>query len=88
MTQNRAKPMPQEMQLLVQDVACERKVIGTILNFGGIYDHVCETLDDECFRDGRTLGIWQAMAEVRKKGEQIDIITVTAELAKEGSTIM
>lgn len=88
MTQNKAKPMIQQMQLLVQDVPCERKVIGTILNFGGIYDHVLETLDDECFRDGRTLGIWQAMAEVRKKGEQIDIITVTAELAKEGSTIM
>ncbi len=81
------KTTPQEQALLVQDVLCEKKVLGTILAYGEIYDHVCETLDDDCFRDGRMLGVWQAMGEVRNKGEKIDIITVTAELAKEGSTV-
>ena len=88
MTQNKERLVTaQEAQVLVQDPLCEKKVLGTILNFGGVYDQVAEVLDDYCFRDGRSLGVWKAMVEVRKKGDNIDIITVTAELAKEGSTI-
>lgn len=71
----------------MKDIPCEELVLGTILDSGKIYDHVLETLDDDCFYDGMHLGVWQAMAEVKKKGENIDIITVTAELAREGSTI-
>ena len=81
------KTNPQEMQMLVQDPQCERRVLGTILNFGGVYDQLAEILDDECFRDTTCLGIWQATKAVRSRGENIDIITVTAELAKEGFTI-
>lgn len=87
MTQNRAKPMPQEMQMLVNRPDCEKTVIGTIIVNGGIYEHVCATLDDQCFYDGKMLAVWQAMAELRKKGDPIDIITVTAELAREGVNI-
>ena len=36
---------------LVHDEQCERLVIGTILGTGSIYEHVAETLDDECFYD-------------------------------------
>ena len=73
--------------MLVQDPQCERGVLGTILTFGGVFDQLAEILDDECFRDSRCLGVWQAAKAVRNRGENIDIITVAAELAKEGSTI-
>lgn len=72
---------------LVQDTLCEKKVIGSILTYGGLYDHVAEVIDNDCFRDGKCLGIWDAMCEVRKRGEDIDTITVVAELAKQGSNI-
>ena len=77
----------QQQQMPVFDLECEKSVIGTILSYGNIYDHVRETLDDECFHDGKMLAIWQAMGEVRKRSECIDIITVSTELAKEGSNI-
>lgn len=81
------KTNPQEMQMLVQDQQCEKMVIGTILNYGAVYDQLADILDDECFRDGKCLGVWQAIKASRERGESIDIVTVTAELAKEGSTI-
>lgn len=81
------KTDPKMMQELVQDIKCERMVLGTLLNHGAVFDQLAEILDDECFRDGRCLGVWQSMKAVRERGENIDIITVTAELAKTGSTV-
>ena len=73
---------------LVQDIPCEKMVLGLILKNGSIYDHVSGVLDDECFRSEKNILIWRAMGEVRKRGELLDSITVTAELAKEGAKIV
>ena len=79
--------MEGEQPILANDLLCERKVLCTILNQGILYDKVAEILSEECFYDGKCIGIWHAMSEVRKKGNDIDIISVSAQLAKEGSTI-
>ena len=74
-------------KVLISDVLCERKVIGTILSISGVYVSVAEHLSPDCFYDERCNGIYNAIVEVYKRGDDIDVVSVIAELAKEGSNI-
>lgn len=74
-------------ELPVHDELCERRVIGTMLNNPGCYMKIADLLSDDCFENPIMRGMYDAIKEIDKRGETIDIITLTAELAKEGSTI-
>ena len=77
----------QGTELPVHDELCERKVIGSIISNVGSFIRVADILTDDCFQTPLTRGVYDAIVELDRKGESIDIVTVTAELAREGSTI-
>lgn len=75
------------MQILVHDEICERNVIGAILTYGQLYDSVANTLDDSCFINRTCTEVWQSATEIRRRGGNVDLVSVIAELSKRGSTI-
>lgn len=77
----------QGTEMPVHDELCERKVIGSILSNIGSFMKVADILTEDCFQTPLTRGVYDAIKEIDRKGENIDVITVTAELAQEGSTI-
>lgn len=88
---NEQKPRPiivnNETHILVHDERCEQAVLGTILSYSNAYNEVAEFLDLECFQNDMHKGVFTAIGEVVKQGKTPDIINVSAELVKEGSTI-
>ena len=87
MTDNKSIVSLQGTEPPKHDDDCERKVIGTIINVPGFYMKVADILNGDCFYLPQTRGIYEAIVELDRKGERIDLINVVAELAKEGSTI-
>lgn len=73
---------------LVHDEKCERVVAGTIISIQGAYFDIADLLDEDCFRDSKCLHIYNATKALANRGENIDIITVTAELAKNNAPVV
>lgn len=71
----------------VHDELCERAVIGHLLNYVGSYMTVADILSEDCFVSPLTRGVYDAIKHLDRNGETIDVISVIAELAREGSTI-
>ena len=69
----------------ISDKMCEEHVIGELIGRKGAYFEVADILDDECFYQSRLREIWCVVKELASKGEDIDLITIYAELSKKGS---
>lgn len=87
MSENKTIVSLQGSELPVHDDDCEQLVIGSILNNVGSYMTVAEILDENCFQMPLTRGVYDAIKEMDKRGETIDVVTIVGELAREGSTI-
>ena len=74
-------------KIQINDKKCEDFVLGEILNRRTAFLEVAEYLDEECFYNTTNKKIWNAIHALSLKGENIDIITVTAELASKGESV-
>ncbi|WP_050501580.1 MULTISPECIES: replicative DNA helicase [unclassified Streptomyces] len=73
-----------------QDLAAEQAVVGTLISAGGQAGgrYVAETLEtglrpEDYYRPAHAL-IHRAVVDLRRTGEPVDVVTVTAELVKRG----
>ncbi len=78
---------PFQGQPLVNDPKAEQYVIGSLLVDPTAYTLVSQYLDEECFYDPICKGSWKAIDSLGKQGMPIDVISVSAELAKEKSNV-
>lgn len=69
---------------LIHDELCERSVLGAVLTNRYALDDVRGILTAECFHDPFRRRVWTAISEMDAKGEQPDMVTVPARLAKDG----
>lgn len=69
-------------QELVHDEMEESHVIGCLLFTENVYSLVCRYLDDDCFYMYKYRDIWKAINKLGKNAIPIDVVSVTAELAK------
>ena len=76
-----------ESVILVNDLQEERYVIGSLLSFNNAYTIVYPYLDEDCFYNSITKELWKVIDGMSKNCLPIDIISVTAELAKNKSSI-
>lgn len=76
-----------ESVILVNDLQEERYVIGSLLSFNNAYTIVYPYLDEDCFYNSITKELWKVIDGMSKECLPIDIISVTAELAKNKSSI-
>ena len=58
----------------------ERSVLGTVLLEGTLFETL--TLEPEHFYEARHQKIYEAMQAVNKKGQAVDVVTVTNELGE------
>lgn len=79
--------MNNESVILVNDLQEERYVIGSLLSFNNAYTIVYPYLDEDCFYNSITKELWKVIDGMSKECLPIDIISVTAELAKNKSSI-
>lgn len=79
--------MNNESLILVNDLQEERYVIGSLLSFNNAYTIVYPYLDEDCFYNSITKELWKVIDGMSKECLPIDIISVTAELAKNKSSI-
>lgn len=68
--------------LPLTDELCEQVVIGTLLNYPKEWAENADLLSSELFTNYQCLTIYTLIKGVADRGEQADIISVTAELAK------
>lgn len=68
--------------LPINDELCEKVVIGTLLNNGREWAENADLLSSELFRTYKCQTIYTLIKGVADRGERVDIISVTAELAK------
>lgn len=73
--------------ILINDFREEQYVIGSLLSFNNAYTIVYPYLDEDCFYNSTTKELWKVIEGMSKKCLPIDIISVTAELAKNNSTV-
>ena len=78
---------PYQNQPLVNDIKAEQYVIGSLLIDPMAYTLVSQYLDEDCFYDPNCKGAWNAIDKLGKQGCPIDIISVSAELEKEKSSV-
>jgi replicative DNA helicase len=71
----------------VADTECESYVIGTILNYGNYMYDAMEILTDESFTDFKCRECWHLMVSIANKGEQINIVTLTAKILQTGTRV-
>lgn len=76
-----------ESVILVNDLQEERYVIGSLLSFNNAYTIVYPYLDEGCFYNSITKELWKVIDGMSKECLPIDIISVSAELAKNKSDI-
>lgn len=72
---------------LINDLEEEKYVIGCLLVDQTAYTIASQHLDEKCFYNDECKSIWLAIDTMGKNGTPIDLITVTAELAKGKSHI-
>ena len=70
---------------MIQDTQCERTVIGTFLSYGNSFHESRDRLSPECFTDTQCRELYRLICLVADSGCGIDIITVAARAATEGS---
>ena len=70
---------------MIQDTQCERTVIGTFLSYGNLFHESRDRLSPECFTDTQCRELYRLICLVADSGCGIDIITVAARAATEGS---
>ncbi|MBD5173806.1 MAG: AAA family ATPase [Bacteroidales bacterium] len=70
---------------LLRDTDAEALVLGTILSSPQQLAQVRDILTPECFYDPRHQEIFEAIKAVDNKGEDVNLITVSAALAKAGA---
>lgn len=70
---------------MIQDTQCERTVIGTFLSYGNSFHESRDRLSPECFTDAQCRELYRLICLVADSGSGIDIITVAAKAAAEGS---
>ena len=78
---------PYQGQPLVNDPKAEQYVVGSMLIDPTAYTLVSQYLDEDCFYDPTFKQLWNAIDKLGKQGLPIDIISVSAELSKEKSSI-
>ena len=71
----------------VKDIDCESLVIGTLLNNSKAIESVRSILDDDCFTDETSTEVYQAVKLVDSSGDDVNLITVNAQLRKTNSDI-
>ena len=71
----------------VKDIDCESLVIGTLLNNSKAIESVRSILDDDCFTDDTSTEVYQAVKSVDSSGDDVNLITVNAQLRKTNSGI-
>lgn len=76
-----------EQDILVNDLREERYVIGSLLAFNNAYSVVYPHVDEDCFFNSITKELWKVIDSMSKKCMPVDIISVTAELAKLNSKL-
>lgn len=76
----------QENQL-INDPKEERYVIGSLLSNNEAYTIVYPYIDEDCFYNAKCKELWKTIENMSRQCLPIDLITVTAELAKESSQI-
>ena len=72
---------------LINDINEEKFVIGCLLIDQTAYTIASQHLDEKCFYNDTCKSIWLAIDKMGKNGTPIDLITVSAELAKGKSHI-
>lgn len=72
---------------LINDIGEEKFVIGCLLMDQTAYTIASQHLTDDCFYDSTCKSIWKAIDMMGKNGIPIDLITVSAELAKKKERI-
>lgn len=73
--------------ILIRDEALERLFLGTALNYPDEFLPVMGNISKDCFYSDRHQNIYQAISNIAKKGDNIDMISVSAELRKIGSEV-
>lgn len=73
--------------VMVQDIPCEEAVLGAILQDNLVYDENQEQLTPDCFYKPMHEEIFKAIAVVRNRGDEADLMSVYAELQKRKSEI-
>ena len=72
----------EQSKLLVNDEMAERYVIGSMLIDASAYTLISQYLDKDCFYNAICCEAWCAIDTIGKNGQPIDLMTVSAELAK------
>jgi len=67
-----------------QEIELELAVLGVLLIEKEAFEKVCDILKKECFYKDNHGIVYNAIAELHKKRESVDILTVTAYLKKSG----
>lgn len=71
----------------LKDLECEKLVLASLMSSTLAMTDTRELLDDDCFHDVHHQEIFAAIREVFDRGENPDLVTVPAQLAKKGSLI-
>lgn len=78
---------PYQGQPLINDPKAEVYVIGSLLIDPTAYTLVTPYLDEDCFYDPKCKEVWKAIDKMGKQAIPIDVISVSAELAKVNSPV-
>lgn len=76
--------MNEEVNLLVRDLDCERLLCSSVIGRRGAFHNVREFVREDSFYDEFCKNIWKATTNVADKGDDIDLISVRAELLSMG----
>jgi replicative DNA helicase len=77
-----------EDKTFIHDNDLEELVLGTIMSHRNVYDDIRSILDEKCFYTDINKQIYNAIVAIDSRGDEPDIITVTAEVRKTNDKIM
>ena len=69
-------------KILPNSIEAERAVLSIVLNYPEKFMEISDTLKDEDFYQITFQQIWQAIYNIYKRGEDIDVVSVRTELVK------
>lgn len=72
---------------MIQDINCERLVIGTFLSYGQTFHEAREYLTPDSFADPQCRELFTLVSKVADAGDPVDIITVAAAASAAGARL-
>ena len=72
---------------IVSDLDCEKSVLSSIVYGSSDINEVREILSEDCFYSNRYKSIYKAIVDVADSGDKVDLLSVAANLKKQGSDI-